>query len=116
MIDQALEAKWLKLRNLLKKQFGSKPNLDAVLFIIGMQELGQIREEFSKDEKQDLMHIAVCKITEPEGYFKCTGVDGDGWPLYKKLKAMPEHVELKAQENFLKTRALDYFNSIGYIE
>ena len=114
MKDLALEAKWLKLRNLLKSQFNKKPDLNGVLFIIGMQELGQIRSAFSKEEKQDLMHIAICKIMEPEGYFKYSGIDAEGWPLYKNLKSLPEHADLKAQEHFLKSRALAYFEEIGY--
>ena len=72
-------------------------------------------EGFSKEEKQDLMHIAMCKIMEPEGYFQYSGMDGDGWPLYKKMKSLPNDVDLKTQENYLKSRALDYFENIGYI-
>ena len=115
MIDKPLEAKWLKLRNILKLQFGKKPDMNGILFIIGMQELGQLREEFSKEEKQDLMHIAMCKIMEPEGYFQYSGMDEDGWPLYKKMKSLPNDVDLKTQENYLKSKALDYFENIGYI-
>ena len=51
---------------------------------------------------------------EPEGYFKYSGIDAEGWPLYKNLKSLPEHVDLKAQEHFLKSRALAYFEEIGY--
>jgi hypothetical protein len=115
MKDQALEAEWLKLRNLLKKHFGQKPDMNAVLFIIGMQEFGQLREGFSKEEKQDLMHVGICTIMEPEGYFKAIGKDQDGWPQFENIKSMPEYVDLAAQENFLKSRALNYFKRINYI-
>ena len=40
--DQELEAKWLKLRNQFKNKLGKKPDLNAVLFLIGIQETGGI--------------------------------------------------------------------------
>ncbi len=53
-----------------KKQFGKKPDMNGILFLIGMRELGQLRE-FAKDEKMDLMHIATCKLLATKVIMNC---------------------------------------------
>ena len=57
-----LEFQWGKLLVQLQNQFGKKPDVDALLFLIGVRELGKMPEDFSKEEKQNLMHIATCKL------------------------------------------------------
>ena len=44
------------------ERFGKKPDLEAILFLIGMQEYGQLKDKFTKEQKQDLMHVAVCLL------------------------------------------------------
>jgi len=84
------------------------PNLNAVLFLIGIQELGRVKETFTKEEKQDLMHIAVCRLLSEDGYYEFEGRDADGWPHYKTLRSLD--VEgVKTQENFLKRKIVQYF-------
>ena len=61
------------------ERFGKKPDLESVLFLIGIQELGDIRKKFSKEQKQDLMHIAVCTVFSTSGYYELSGADEDGW-------------------------------------
>src|SRR3954462_1268139 len=56
--DLAADRKWNALLEDLNDLIGKKPkDLNAVLFLIGVQELGQGNKNFSKEEKQDLMHI-----------------------------------------------------------
>ena len=108
-----LKRLWLELMNEMKENFGRKPNLQSMLFLIGVQELGQLHRSFSKEEKQDLMHLAVCKLLEGEGYFEYTQTDEDGWPHYKTLKNMPATLKgLKQQEALLRKRVLIYFNKL----
>ena len=68
-LGEDLQVRWLKLRIKLKEKFGIKPDMNGVLLLIGIQELGKGRAEYSKEEKQDLMHIAVCKLLADDGYF-----------------------------------------------
>jgi hypothetical protein len=91
----------------LKKQFGKKPDMNGILFLIGMRELGQLRE-FEKDEKMDLMHIATCKLLSYEGYYKLESIDEEGWPHYQMIKALP-YADLLSQENRLKKLVVDYY-------
>lgn len=93
----------------LVERFGKKPDMETILFLIGVQELGDLRNKFSKEEKQDLMHIAVCSLFRQSGYYELEGVDGDGWPHFRQLKALPD-MGLVEQENFLKDHILLYFD------
>lgn len=114
LMQDDLQVRWLKLRIKLKERFGIKPELDGILFLIGIQELGSGKQDFSKEEKQDLMHIAVCTILMPSGYYQLEGNDEEGWPHFKQLKPLPEFNMIE-QENFLKDHALLYFQSLNFI-
>jgi hypothetical protein len=103
-----LQGRWWKLEEKLIERFGKKPDVESVLFMIGIQELGDIRTKFSKEQKQDLMHIAICTLLVPSGYYELSHVDEDGWPHFKQLKPMPNMHPIE-QENFLKDHILLYF-------
>ena len=87
---------------------------DGVLLLIGVQELGQGPQDFSKEQKQDLMHIAICTILQASGFYSHDGLDDEGWPHFTQLKALPE-LFLNDQENFLKDHVLLYFQTQGFI-
>ena len=101
--------KWSRLLGLIEANFGKKPkDLNGVLFLIGVQELGQGHRHFSKEEKQDLMHIAICKVLSFTGYYELEGVDKEGWPHWKLIKKLPRF-DLLEQEQLLKLSVIDYF-------
>lgn len=107
--DLDLERNWHNLLNRLETIIGKKPaDLNAVLFLIGVQELGKGYRHFTKEEKQDLMHIAACKILSLAGYYKLEGLDQDGWPHWKPVKKLP-HFSLSEQEKLLKILIIEYF-------
>lgn len=103
-----LQVRWWTLEAKLVERFGKKPDMEAILFLIGVQELGIVQEKFTKEQKQDLMHIAICKLLLPSGYYELEGTDNEGWPHYKQLKPMPVFNPFE-QENFLKDHVLLYF-------
>lgn len=111
--EEDLQVRWLKLRIKLKERFNIKPDMNGVLLLIGVQELGQGPQEFSKEQKQDLMHIAVCTILSASGYYIFDGKDDEGWPHFTQLKALPE-LDTFAQEDFLKDHVLLYFNNLEF--
>jgi hypothetical protein len=107
--DLDFERKWQGLLNTLKDSIGKKPkDLNSVLFLIGVQELGGGSKLFSKEEKQDLMHIAICKVLSLAGYYELEGIDKEGWPHWKLIKKLP-HFDLLEQEKLLKMHVLEYF-------
>ena len=88
---------------------GKRPkDMNGVLFLIGVQELGRGKLNFTKEEKQDLMHIAICKVMSYTGYYELEGVDSEGWPHWKLIKKLP-HFDLPEQEKLLKIQVLEYF-------
>ena len=107
-IQDDLQSRWWQLEAKLVERFGKKPDMETILFMIGVQELGDIKKKFSKEQKQDLMHIAVCTVLTPSGYYEIEGVDADGWPHFRQLKELPKYA-LKEQEDFLKDHVLMYF-------
>lgn len=107
--DLSLEKQWNSLLIELEARIGKRPaDLNAVLFLIGVQELGQGLLTFSKEEKQDLMHIAICRVLSLSGFYQLEGVDADGWPHWKLIKKLP-HFDLLEQEKLLKMHTIDYF-------
>jgi hypothetical protein len=107
--DLEQEKSWASLLTALEKLIGKKPkDLNAVLFLIGVQELGQGRKYFEKEEKQDLMHIGICKVLSLSGYYELEGLDKDGWPHWKLVKKLP-HFDLLEQEKLLKMLVIEYF-------
>lgn len=105
----SIQEEWEILCQRLSESFGKKPDLNGVLFLIGVQELGKGFRHFEKEEKQDLMHIATCKVLSTSGYYELEGLDNDGWPHWKSLKPMPK-LALMEQELFLKHHILEYFS------
>lgn len=113
MQDWELDFYWNKVRDQVKNLMGlnALPDMNAILFLIGVQELGRWEGEFSKEQKQDLMHIAVCSLLENDGYYEFIGRDGEGWPHYKLLKPVVEHGEAN-QEILLKKKVINYFEKL----
>ena len=115
MESTELHEDWFELVNALEKIIGKRPNdLNAVLFLIGVQELGLGAKEFSKEEKQDLMHVATCELLSYDGYYELSHRDEQGWPHYNLLKTVPKDV-IKIQVRLLRKNALKYFRSQGVI-
>ncbi len=114
--DLELDRLWQSLLIELEKSLGKRPSdLNAVLFIIGVQELGHGAKNFSKEEKQDLMHIAICKVLSLSGYYTLEGTDIQGWPHWKLVKKLP-HFDLIEQEKLLKIHVIEYFEQeVGWV-
>lgn len=113
--DLSLQKDWVDLLYKIKEATGKRPaDLNAVLFLIGVQELGRGNRSFSKEEKQDLMHIAICKVLSLVGYYELQGVDDEGWPHWKSIKKLPRF-DLMEQEKLLKIQIIQYFKEeIGW--
>ena len=107
--DNILKENWQTLQSFLKNNLGKKPaDLNGVLFLIGVQELGQGKKVFTKEQKQDLMHIAICRVLSPAGFYELEGLDEDGWPHWKPVKKLPFQ-DLLSQEKLLKHFTIEYF-------
>ncbi|WP_394974561.1 hypothetical protein [uncultured Croceitalea sp.] len=114
--DTVLKERWELLVEKLSTQFadGDSLDLDAIIYLVGVQELGQYQKKYKKDEKVNLMHIAICRLLEPYGYYEFNFFDDDGWPHYTIKEELPP---LKAGEQtvLMKEAIVTYFLEKEYI-
>lgn len=111
-----MKTKWNNLKTKLSVDFSDNEiiDLDSIIFLIGLQELGQFQKRFNKQKKLEVIHIAVCKLLSQYGYYEFDYTDNDGWPHYKLIKNLPN---LKAGEQtiLMKKAIINYFVKSNYI-
>lgn len=112
-VNDDIQQRWWSLEAKLVERFGKKPDMESILFLIGLQETGLNSNKISKEQKQDLMHVAICTLLQPSGYFTFEMLDKENWPHFKQLKEIPNYT-LPEQENFLKDHILLYFEQMNF--
>jgi|TARA_B110000438_G_scaffold23289_1_gene21323 hypothetical protein len=105
-----LKNRWDQTLMLLRNKFNDGQDLDieGVIYLIGLQELGETDSKFKKDQKIDLMHIAICRLLEPFGYYQFSHMDEEGWPHYKALTKLP-NLKSGEQTLLMKEAIVNYF-------
>ena len=115
-MSSELKTKWNNLKTKLSVDFSDNEiiDLDSIIFLIGIQELGQFQKRFNKQKKLEVIHIAVCKLLSDYGYYEFDYTDNEGWPHYKLIKKLPN---LKAGEQtiLMKKAIINYFVKSNYI-
>ena len=115
--DQQLKERWSLVVEKLSNQFadGDTLDLDAIIYLIGVQELGQLHQKFKKDHKLDLMHIAICRLLEPYGFYEFDFFDEQGWPQYKVIAELPI-LNAGEQRILMKEAIVNYFLDCQFID
>lgn len=108
-----MQSNWQLLQEKLKERFGNEMDYDAILFMIGLQELGKPHRVYKKDEKLDIMHIAICTLLEPFGFYEYKGKDDDGWPHWELKENLP-FLEAKQQNKLITDSIVEYFKKEGF--
>jgi hypothetical protein len=108
-----LSERWLKLCRYIEDNFQPEGeiNLDGILFLIGVHELGMGARKFSKDEKLNLLHIAICTVLQPYGYYRFEGLDPEGWPHFELVEPLPV-LKPGEQSRMMKEAVLQYFDEL----
>lgn len=112
--DLELQKSWGELLKSLEPTFGGGLDLDTMIFLVGVQELGQGYRKFKKQEKMELMHVAICRLLSQYGYYEYEGMDKDGWPHWKSVSQMPS-LSPKAQSKLMKEAIIEYFQNAELI-
>jgi hypothetical protein len=108
-----INAKWSQLQQRIAEDFDTDvPDIKVMLFLIGVQELGQGPQKFTKRQKEELMHIANCKLFSQMGFYELEGLDQDGWPHWKLVKPIPSYTLLE-QEMVMKSMIITYFEEMN---
>jgi hypothetical protein len=117
MLSENLKEKWDQVVEISSREFGQGEtlDLDTILFIIGLQELGKGYKKYKKDEKLNIMHIAICKLLEPYGYYEYVGIDDDGWPHFEKKENLP-YLKSGEQTILMKEAVVRYFAENDLLE
>lgn len=110
MEDWQIDFEWLRIRHQVKDDMSCEelPDLQIILLLIGVQESNIIQTSYTKEEKQDLMHVATCHLLSLFGFYEYVGKDDEGWPHYRQVQIVPAEGE-KAQERLLKESIISYF-------
>lgn len=112
MTTAEINIKFTALQNRLATYFDNEqPDIKVLLFLIGVQELGHGPQKFSKRQKEELMHIATCRLFSEMGFYELEGLDQDGWPHWKLVKPIPAYTLLE-QEMVLKSLIVNYFEAL----
>ena len=106
---------WQHLQNKLKERFETEMDHDAILFMIGLQELDKPYRAYKKDEKLEVMHIGVCTVLQPYGFYEYKGRDDDDWPHWEVKEQLP-HLDAKQQNRLMNDALIDYFKRTGFLD
>lgn len=107
-MDLDVGQRFQKLKKHLEPEFGPDLNLQSILFLIGVQEYGKGYQKFTKDQKVDLMHVAICTLLEPHGYYEFKGRDEENWPHFEAKETLP-NLQAAEQSELITLAILDYF-------
>jgi hypothetical protein len=101
---------WGKVEEFFVKNFDTEknPQMDTILFLIGVQELGSGQQKYTKDDKLNILHIAVCRLLEPFGYYKFSHYDDDGYPHFEEVEKLPD-LKPNEQQILMKKAIIQYF-------
>ncbi len=115
--DIVLKERWLTLVSKLSCQFsdGDPLDVEGIIYLVGVQELGQLHRSFRKDEKVNLMHVAICRLLEPYGFYEFDFFDDEGWPHYKVKENLPS-LQAGEQSVLMKEALVNYFLEKEYID
>ena len=115
-VNKKLKEEWEIIQQKIANKFsdGEDMSIDSIVYMIGVQELGKGYQKFKKDEKLELMHIAVCRLLEPYGYYEFDFFDKDGWPHYNLVKKLP-FLKGGEQSVLLKQAIVNYFNEKEFV-
>ena len=114
--NENLKDDWKELTTLLEKDFGEGEalELDAIIYLVGVQEYGNPHKRHKKDDKINLMHIAICRLLEPYGYYQFSHYDNEGWPHYDKMEDLPP-LRSGEQTILMKEALVNYFKEMDYL-
>ncbi len=115
MMMTKIVSDWQQLQNKLKERFETEMDHDAILFMIGLQELDKPYRTYKKDEKLEVMHIGVCTVLSPYGFYEYKGRDDEDWPHWEVKEQLP-HLDAKQQNRLMNDALIEYFKRTGFLD
>lgn len=110
-MDYQFERTWLETVRKIQERFDmGTPDITAIIFTVGLQELQRFDMTFKKDQKVDIMHVGICSLLMPYGYFEFIGRDEEGWPHFERKEDLPELAPAD-QDRLMRDAIIRYFES-----
>jgi len=108
--DQKLKDRWDLLVTVLSERFadGEALDVEGILYLVGLQELGQIHRKMKKDDNVNLIHVGICTVLESFGYYRFDFFDEEGWPHFELLEELPP-LKPGEQSVLMKEALVEYF-------
>jgi len=108
--DAALKARWDVLIVRLADRFQRTPDIEALLFLIGIQSVGRGYEpELPKERKQSLIMEGSYLAFETLGVYSRVGMERNGFWIWEKNFDLPK-MSVEDQEKLLQIGILNYFD------
>jgi hypothetical protein len=108
-MDYQFEREWLDTLRRVQERFDmGQPDITAIIFLVGLQELQLFDQNFKKDQKVEIMHIGICSLLVPMGYYKFMGRDEQGWPHFEKQEDLPL-LNPAEQDRLMREAIIRYF-------
>ncbi len=106
--ESEINHKWAAILKKIESIIGSQPELEGILLLIGIQEIGKGPIKLNKNQKLDVLHVAVCRLLSDYGYYRFTNTDADGWPHYEPTEMLP-YLKPMQQHKLIKEAIIAYF-------
>ena len=97
----------------IEARFGRMPDIDAILFLIGVQSVGRgFEPDLPKERKQSLIMEGSYLAFETLGVYHRMGLERNGFWIWEKTADVPE-LGLEDQEKLLQIGILNYFDQLA---
>jgi len=108
-----LERRWDNLIDDMESRFGRKPDIEALLFLIGVQSVGRGYEpDLPKERKQSLIMEGSYLAFETLDVYARVGMERNGFFIWEKIVDLPK-LSVDDQEKLLRIGILNYFDRVS---
>ena len=106
------ERRWQSLLSDVESKFGRKPDVDALLFLMGIQSVGRgFEPDLPKERKQSLIMEGSYLAFETLGLYQRMGLERNGFWIWEKTGDIPK-LDVDDQEKLLQIGILNYFEDL----
>ncbi len=111
--DERLDQRWEAIQQFVEERFQREPTIEAILFLIGVQERGRGYEpDLQKDVKEALVMEGTYTVFEKVDLYRHAGMESDGSWIWERTTDLPEDLSSDEQEKLLRLAIVRYFDEV----
>ncbi len=109
--DGTLQERWALFQRWTLNRFGKKADVEGILFLVGIQELGKgFVPDLDKARKEQILLEGTYCVLETLGYYERIGMEGNGHWIWEQTNPLPSELSKEAEEQMLRRAVLRYFD------